>query len=230
MQTLLLSVKRKVSVISAVKTSPIKIRSDTQHRQAIRLVEASAADLSALGQVIGVPTGVAHRSSGFYGDAVKLWSPVDFVSDSDTTLSVARIEPRANEIVYLERHFKHTQAFIPLGGKPFVAVMAPATVEGLPDPATAKAYLFRGDAGFLMRIGTWHEFPFALVPETDVIIILRNQTSRNLTAVEHGEAIGADLEKRNLQARLDRVLTFDIQGSVQTASHKQEAWRSQSSV
>ncbi len=197
-----------------MKTLPARTRNGAARRLTIPLVDASVADLSALGQVIGVPPGVLHRSTAFYGDAVKLWSPVDFISDADTTLSVARIEPRPNEIVYLERHFKHTQAFIPLGGKSFVAVMAPATAGGLPDPALIGAYLFRGDTGFLMRIGTWHEFPFALVPETDVIVILRNQTSRNLTEIEDGEAMGADLEKRNLQARLDLVLTFDTQGGV----------------
>lgn len=178
-------------------------------KRAIPVVDAQAADLSPLGQVIGVPAGTPPRLSAFYGGAVKLWSPATFVSDADTTFTLARISPRANEVVYLERHFKHTQAFIPLGGKPFIAVMAPPTADGLPDPGAVKAYRFSGDAGFMMHVGTWHEFPFALVPDTDVIVVLRNETNRNLQAIAHGEALGADLEKRNLQVRLELALSFD---------------------
>ncbi len=118
-------------------------------RRAIPVVDARTADLAALGQVIGVPERAPPRLSAFYGEAVKLWSPATFVSDADTTFTIARISPRPNEVIYLERHFKHTQAFIPLGGKPFVAVMAPPTQNGLPDPGAVKAYRFAGDAGFL---------------------------------------------------------------------------------
>jgi len=178
-------------------------------QRAIPLIDAATADLNDLGHAIGVPDGVPPRQSTFYGEAVKLWSPAAFVSDADTSLTIARISPRRNEVVFLERHFKHTQAFIPLGGKPFIAVMAPPTPDGLPDPDSVKAYRFSGNAGFLMRIGTWHEFPYAVVPDTDVIVILRNETNRNLQAIEHGEALGEDLEKRNVQIRLGVRLTFD---------------------
>lgn len=178
-------------------------------KRAIPVVDARSADLSTLGQLIGVPEAVPPRVSAFYGEAVKLWAPATFVSDADTTFALARISPRPNEVTYLERHFKHTQAFIPLGGKPFVAVMAPPTGNGLPDPASVKAYHFPGDTGFMMHVGTWHEFPFAVVPNTDVIVVLRNETNRDLQAIEHGEALGADLEKRNLQVRLDVLLGFD---------------------
>ena len=178
-----------------------------EHRT-IPIVDAAQADLSALGTLISARADLAPRSSSFYGDAVRLW-PAHFQSDADTTFVVSRISPRPNEVVYLERHFKHTQAFIPLAGKPFIAVMAPPTGDGLPDPASAKAYRFDGTAGFSMHVGTWHEFPYAIEPDTDVIVVLRHETNRNLQAIADGEALGADLEKRNLKARLGVTLTFD---------------------
>lgn len=174
----------------------------------IPTVDAASADLAALGHVIGIPAGVAPRTSDFYGDAVRLWKVDGFASDADTTLTVARLTPRPPEVRFLERHFKHTQAFIPLGNKPYVVVMAPPTPDGLPAPADVKAYRFPGNTGFLMHVGTWHEFPFALEPDTDVIVVLRHETNRNLQQIEHGEARGADLEKRNLQMRFGTTLRF----------------------
>jgi len=174
----------------------------------IPVVDAAKADVASLGQAIGIPASVAPRASSFYGNAVRLWDIDGFVSDADTTLTVARLTPRPPEIRFLERHFKHTQAFIPLGGKPYIVVMAPPTPDGLPDPKAVKAYRFSGGTGFLMHIGTWHEFPFALESDTDLIVLLRHETNRDLRQIEHGEARGADLEKRNLQARFGTTLRF----------------------
>jgi ureidoglycolate lyase len=175
----------------------------------IPVVDAANADLSALGSMIDASRNAPPRISSFYGEAVKLW-PAPFESDADTTLVVARISPRPTEVIYLERHFKHTQAFIPLGGKPFIAVMSPPTAANAPSLEDIKAYRFDGSAGFLMRVGTWHEFPFATLPETDIVVILRNETNRNLESAENGEALGSDLEKRNIKARLGVTLAFEI--------------------
>ena len=52
-----------------------------------------------------------------------------------------------------------------------------------------------------MHIGTWHEFPFALEAPADMVVVLRNETNRNLDAIEDGEAVGDDLEKRSVSRR-----------------------------
>jgi ureidoglycolate lyase len=54
-----------------------------------------------------------------------------------------------------------------------------------------------------MKVGTWHEFPFALVDRSNVIVILRRETTQNLMPdnVVDGEAHGPDLDKKNLVAR-----------------------------
>ena len=43
------------------------------------------------------------------------------------------------------------------------AVQAPPTDGELPNLDQVRAFLFHGDAGLSMHIGTWYEFPFALV-------------------------------------------------------------------
>lgn len=148
------------------------------------------------------------RASGFYGSAVELWPQDQFRSDGDTCVSVARIQPRVNEVVWMERHFKHTQTFVPLGGKPFAMVLGAPTELATPDPANVRVLRFDGSAGFMLHIGAWHEFPFALEADTDLLVILRNETHRDLEMRADDEAIGGDLEKRNLRARLGFSFVF----------------------
>ena len=109
----------------------------------------------------------------------------------------------------MERHFKHTQVFLPLNRVPFAVVLAPPTPSGrLPELASARAFRFAGDCGLMMHLGTWHEFPFALQAPADLVVILRNETNRNLDAIEDGEAVGEDLEKRNVRRRFGVTLRF----------------------
>jgi ureidoglycolate lyase len=151
------------------------------------------------------------RGTRFYDGAVELYDTPRFESDADTCLSVARVAPRAPEVKFLERHFKHTQAFLPLNGAPYVVVVAPPTPDAdVPDPARARAFRFRGDHGFLMHVGTWHEFPFAIDAPVDLVVVLRNETNRNLDAVANGEAVGADLQKRNVAQRFGATLKIAL--------------------
>ncbi len=116
----------------------------------------------------------------------------------------------------MEYHNKHTQTFIPLEGKPFVAVLGKPTCrrpdgswddtkDQTPEVDNVEAFYFDGAAGFVMNIGTWHEFPFAVEPESNVVVILTNETTDNLKNVVDGEAHGDDLCKRDLQKRFGIV-------------------------
>ncbi len=163
---------------------------------------ATAAALAPYGALVGADASRPGRDGGFYGEKVQLWSPGTLVNDADATLSVARIHPRAPEVIWMERHFKHTQTFIPLGGAPFIAVLGAPTAGPQPDPATVRAFRFDGSSGIMLHIGTWHEFPFAVRGYADVVVLLRRETMSNLEVRENDEAIGGDLEKRNLEARL----------------------------
>lgn len=172
-------------------------------------MESATADvLAPYGTLVAANPMRAAKTSAFYGDAVELWAQERFKSDADTCLSVARVHPRRNEVLWMERHFKHTQTFVPLGAQAFVMVLGAPTAGGVPDASNVRALRFDGRAGFMMHIGTWHEFPFAIETSTDLLVILRNETNRDLELRANDEAEGGDLEKRNLRARLGFSFSF----------------------
>jgi ureidoglycolate lyase len=172
------------------------------------LERATAENVRPFGVLVGAAADRAPRTGTFYGDAVELWAQDQFRSDADTCLSVSRVHPRPREVIWMERHFKHTQVFVPLGGRPFAMVLGAPTNGGLPDPDSIRALHFDGSGGFMLYLGTWHEFPFALDATTDLLVILRNETNRDLEVRDNDEAEGGDLEKRNLRARLGYGFVF----------------------
>lgn len=179
---------------------------DTVRPTRIRLAArpATPAAVAPFGDLIGRAAEVPVQRLNHYAGTIR--KPARFVTDEDTEISVATLDRRPLEVRWLERHFKHTQAFIPLGGRPFVLVMAPPGPGDMPDLDRVEAFLFDGSAGFCMKIGCWHEFPFPLVDGTDLIVILRGETHRELQAMTGGEALGADLDKKDIAARTGMLL------------------------
>ncbi len=168
-----------------------------QHQ--LELADATPEALAPFGWMLGAHRDIAAGPLNFYPGERR--APAEFVSDDQTDLTVVRLRKRPFEVVYVERHFKHTQAFLPLGGKPFLLVMAPPDTGELPPLEALRAFRFDGTAGFCMRIGCWHEFPFALEDPTDLVVILRKETYRNLQNVVGDEARGDDLDKKNYRRR-----------------------------
>ncbi|GAB5489223.1 MAG: hypothetical protein Pars2KO_27930 [Parasphingorhabdus sp.] len=169
-------------------------------------------DLEPFGQLVGKSGNSDFMPIDFYDGAVKVSKPAPFLSEHPVDLSVTMVEPRKSEVRYMERHFQHTQVFMPLGGKPFVVVMAPPSSDDMPDLSAARAFLFDGSAGFLMHVGTWHEFPFAVEPSTEIVVILSSQTGYDLQNSDPvtEEAFGPDLDKKDILARAGIKLSFQI--------------------
>lgn len=167
------------------------------------LQTASPSLIREFGEIIGVGPEAAALPTDFYNGTVRLYAPATFSSDEHTQVTLASIDRRPMSVRWMERHFKHTQTFIPLGGKPFVAVLSPPSDSDMPDMDRVGAFLFDGTSGLVMRVGTWHEFPFSLVDDTHIVVILRHETTRNLMrdAVIDGEAHGPDLDKKDLVRR-----------------------------
>lgn len=167
-------------------------------------------NVEAFGQLLGrngrnKPIGVE-----FYKGAVATSRPVEYFCDGKTELSLSCIDPRPGRVRYLERHFLHTQTFIPLQGKSFVLVMAPPNENDLPALEDVRAFLFEGDCGFMMHVGTWHEFPFALENNTDLVVVLSEQTRHDLKNKKGEEAFGIDLQKQDIVARMNVEFQLDI--------------------
>src|SRR3546814_10453783 len=81
--------------------------------RSLRVEPATRKNFAPYGVLVGVDPAVDSRTGEFYGDKVELWAPGGFVSDEQTRLSVARIHARPPQVIWMERHFKHTQTFIP---------------------------------------------------------------------------------------------------------------------
>jgi ureidoglycolate lyase len=169
----------------------------------LRVEPATAAALAPFGVLIGGPPGETARASNFYDGAV-VSQKSQFHSALPVEMTVCTVEPRALRVGWMERHFHHTQAFLPLGAKPFVMVLAPAGSGELPDPEAVRAFLFDGRAGFMIHLGVWHEFPFAVEPATQLCILLTGAATQGLTKenIVDGEGYSEDLEKKDMGRRL----------------------------
>ena len=173
---------------------------------------ATAEALADYGQVLGHNPDIEPMPIDFYGGAVKVHRVVDFVSDEQTEMPLVTVQRRPNEVRWMERHFKHTQTFIPLGGAPFVVVMAPPTEGDMADLDKVEAFLFDGSAGFTMKLGTWHEFPFAVEDDTNLIVVLRKEATDGLIRdnVIQDEAQSPDLDKKDLLQRANLLFQFEL--------------------
>lgn len=94
-------------------------------------------------------------------------------------VSIFRAQPRQLPlaIAMLERHPKASQAFMPLGGQPFLIVVAPKG-EHI-DPAHIRAFLAQGRQGINFAPGIWHHPLLALHGESDFLVIDRDEPSGN---------------------------------------------------
>lgn len=179
------------------------------HRH-LDLVPATPESVAPFGQILG-RTGNVRPIGVSYYEGVATSRPVDYVCKGATELSLSSIEPRPAQMRYLERHFQHTQTFVPLLGKPFIIVMAPPNRGPAPDLDDVRALHFDGSVGFMMHVGTWHEFPFAIEPATDLVVVLSAQTGVDLKNKTEGhEASGPDLQKLDIARRTGVVFTFDL--------------------
>ncbi len=169
----------------------------------IPVKKASAKALAPYGHILGYNADVEPLPIDFYDGTVKVRRIGEFVSDAQTELPIATLQRRPFEVEWMERHVKHTQAFVSLGSKPFIAVFAPPNDDELPDLEKVEAFMFDGDAGFMMHRGCWHEFPFALFDDTHLMVILRKEATDGLIVdnVIQNEAQGPDLDKKDLVAR-----------------------------
>lgn len=176
------------------------------------LETATVEKIRPFGALLSRDAGGTLTGLDYYRGAVAVSKPVNFQCASSPELSLASLQRRPFQVHYLERHFQHTQSFIPLGGKPWIAVLAPPTDGDMPDLDAARAFRFEGNQGLCMHIGSWHEFPFPVEDQTDMVVVLSTQTSQDLrTRATNGiEAFGPDLDKKDMTLRAGVTLVIDV--------------------
>ena len=167
--------------------------------------------LAPYGTMLGYNPAVEPLPIDFYEGAAKVRRVAQFESQGDIEMPIVTVKRRPLKLRWMERHFHHTQAFVSLGGHPFIGVFAAPNDGEIPDINKVEAFLFDGSAGFMMHKGTWHDFPFVLVDDTSLLVILTRQATDGLVRdnVILDEAQSQDLDKKDLRARLgldiDRV-------------------------
>jgi ureidoglycolate lyase len=119
---------------------------------------------------------------------------------------------------WLERHFDVTQTFIPLGSIPFVVAVAAPTGDEAPDPASVRAFLVDGTAGYLLHRGTWHSLDrYPIYSENlNIVMITGESTQQDITTrppeqmelseqIDYSERFGVvfDLDVANVDLSTD---------------------------
>ena len=101
-------------------------------------------------------------------------------ADGHAILSVFRgtARPRPIRIEMLERHPLATQAFVPLGGRDWLAVVAET-----PARDALRCFHARGDQGVQYGVGVWHHPLLVLGAPQDFLIVDRDGPGQNLEEI-----------------------------------------------
>ena len=133
------------------------------------------------GQVVSA----AEAAPAYRVPDLEAWH-LDFVADDDPLLMLCRYGQVAFEFGKMERHFRVTQTFLPLGGAETVMVVAHPTDledrETLPRPEDIRAFLVPGSRGVMLWRGTWHalkRFPVH-PPHADMAFLTSADTQAEL--------------------------------------------------
>lgn len=185
---------------------------DGMQTRHVPLLDATPENFAPYGTLLGDVAGSANASQHYAAVRVCDSSKNFEVDDADGYFVVLVYQPRPFEMKFMERHYKHTQVFAPLEGKPLVGFFAPANDREEPDLDKVVALRFSGSAGFVMHKGVWHEQPFPVVADTKAICFLRRETMRELkpTDASTGECHGNDIDKLNIQGRHKLLFTTKV--------------------
>jgi ureidoglycolate lyase len=98
------------------------------------------------------------------------------------SLSLFRSTPLPPPVVVrlMERHPLGSQSFIPVSGRPYLVVVAPA---GPFDAGRIAAFLAAPGQGVSYRRGTWHHYSLALGEVSDFVVLDRAGPGHNLDEV-----------------------------------------------
>ncbi len=127
----------------------------------------------------------------------------DFETSRPMEFLLTRNKVRPFHVRFLERHMELTQAFISLGGRSFVQVVAApgARLENdVPAFDEIKAFMVPGDVATNMYRGTWHEPPFGLVDDQCFLYTSHADLTEGLGADRNAkDSIGEkDVDKRSI--------------------------------
>lgn len=145
----------------------------------LKILPLTRADFAEFGDVIESPdAGGQMTNAGLavrHDDVAQLESPPGTLP----RLGIFRVKPTPLpiEVTWLECHPLASQAFVPIGERTFLVIVAPGGPE--PDPAKTRCFMTNGRQGVNYRRGTWHYPIVALDRDTDFMVIDRGDAGGN---------------------------------------------------
>ena len=99
-------------------------------------------------------------------------------------VSIFRGQPRSLpfRVGMMERHPLGSQAFVPMSGRPYLVVVAPAGPA--PDARDLRCFVARGDQGVNYATGVWHHPLLALGAVCDFLVVDRSGSAPNCDEVQ----------------------------------------------
>lgn len=136
----------------------------------------SAEGFAPFGEVIAAdPARAVEINDGF---TTRFHALARAKSDADVILSIFRGRERPLQVAMLERHPKGSQAFMPLGARRWLTVVAER-----PEPGACRAFLCGGDQGVNLKPGCWHHPLLVLGDAQDFLVVDRDGPGDNLEEV-----------------------------------------------
>jgi ureidoglycolate lyase len=143
----------------------------THTTRRLRVETVTPENFAPFGRVL-TPEGRKRLPINTYGDKMNLFRE-SFDSDQPIEWFIFQGYKRWNGVLFLERHQQLTQTFIPVGGKPFYTVVAPAGCKeenGFPALSEMRAFFVPGNCVIQVNRATWHENPMPLQDDTRMLV------------------------------------------------------------
>ena len=127
----------------------------------------------------GIPRDINYGATTRFHDLAN----IDPGEQGKAIVSIFRSAPPAYPFALkvMENHPDASQAFMPLGNKPYLVVVAPI---GKFDAAALQAFVASPGQGVNYRRGVWHHYSLALDGVSDFLVIDRDGPGDNLEEIE----------------------------------------------
>ena len=145
----------------------------------------SRAAFAAFGDVIEASDAVEHFTINA-GNTERYHDLADIEPGPDGRVIVSIFRGQARSLPFtvnmMERHPLASQAFIPMSGRPYLVVVAPAGEP--PGVEDLKVFLARADQGVNYATGVWHHPLLALEGVCDFLVVDRSGPGHNCDEVQ----------------------------------------------
>lgn len=143
----------------------------------IKVEPLTAAAFAPYGQIIEADPATAVEINTGFTTRFHALSQTE-VGDGQTIISIFRGRTRPMTVGMVERHPLGSQAFMPLGGQKWLAVVADT-----PDLKSCRAFLCEGHQGVQYATGVWHHPLLVIGAAQDFLVVDRVGEGENLEEV-----------------------------------------------